>query len=142
MKTLLAWLVRTIQDLRTTLLEGMLMTKCVDPKDFSRTVLYSDPDPLLDVSGASGGNVPGLHGKVRRDDITRRSAATAEGQLRPSRAAATEQWARQSRGGGSAGGNLPRRGSDSSGLGTETGKGKKKPNLVLDSNLEHLFYHL
>ncbi len=83
----------------------------------------------MDLSGVSGASSSGAGRGGRRDDLTRRTGGGLVGEaghLRPSRAAATEQWARQSRGGGSSsggGGNLPRRGSDSSGLGMDAGKG-------------------
>lgn len=95
----------------------------------------SDPEPLLDSSGASGGGpVLQLRGiTLRRDHDSNQSSSKrivwnnqssdVGVMLKPSRAAAVEQWARQSSGnrqipqvgGQGAGGGMPRRGSDISG---------------------------
>ena len=107
----------------------------------------SDPDgPLLDISGGAGGasgsggpSGPSMRGGRHDVTLVRRGLSSdgSAGQFRPSRAAAVEQWARQSSGsrtgqGGAqataatAGGQLPRRGSDSSGIGVEAAKGELK----------------
>ncbi len=88
--------------------------------------IFSDPEPLLDLSGvshASSGMSRGIahsssHGaRYRRDDVTlvkRGLSSDGVGNLlRPSRVAAVEQWARQSS--GPRANLIPRRGSECSG---------------------------
>jgi hypothetical protein len=105
-------------------------------------------EPLLDMSGnaSSVASAPAsahgrrYHQRSGRDDVTQmlrgrggQQAADGGGAggsaMRPSRAAAVEQWARQSSGPGSAGGGssrgMIRRGSDSSGIGAEAMKGRR-----------------
>ena len=106
-----------------------------DDTRFTDDTTRSDPEPGEGAASGGGNGAASARGG-RRDDVTQGKRAPLDPNSKPSRAAAVEQWARQSSGrqpGSGQGlaaavvaGNLPRRGSDSSGLGAEaTSRGKR-----------------